>query len=80
LPNRGLDAAKTIAQCAQYTKRIVDYILIISKLDSGLLVMALVDSQPEFIAKHSVRYSRAKQEPPEWICGLLLRIYIANLV
>jgi len=36
-------------------KRIVDYILTISKLDSGLLVMALVDSQPKPIAKHSVK-------------------------
>jgi signal transduction histidine kinase len=35
-------------------KRIVDYILTISKLDSGLL-MALVDSQSESVAKHSVK-------------------------
>jgi hypothetical protein len=32
-------------------KRIVDYILTISKLDSGLLVMALVDLLPESVAK-----------------------------
>lgn len=36
-------------------KRIVDYILTISKLDSGLLVMAPIDSQPEFVAKHPVK-------------------------
>ena len=36
-------------------KRIVDCIFTISKLDSGLLVMALVDSQPESVAKHSVK-------------------------
>ena len=36
-------------------KRIVDYILTISKPDSGLLFMALVDSQPESVAKYSVK-------------------------
>lgn len=36
-------------------KRIVNYILTTSKLDSGLLIMALVDSQPESVAKHSAK-------------------------
>lgn len=36
-------------------QRIVDYLLTISKLDSGLLVTALVRSQPESVTKHSVK-------------------------
>jgi signal transduction histidine kinase len=39
-----LDAAQTIAQCAQHMKRIVDDILTISKLDSGLLVITPINS------------------------------------
>jgi PAS domain-containing protein len=41
-----LDAAQTIAQCAQHMRHIVDDILTISKLDSGLLVITPVDAQP----------------------------------
>ncbi|OCL02455.1 hypothetical protein AOQ84DRAFT_182167 [Glonium stellatum] len=55
LLNRGLDAAETITQCAQHMKRIVDDILTISKLDSGLLVITPVDSLPESVARHSVK-------------------------
>ena len=50
-----LDSAQTIAQCAQHMRHIVDDILTISKLDSGLLVITPVDAQPESIVKHAVK-------------------------
>ncbi|KAF2634409.1 hypothetical protein P280DRAFT_463610 [Massarina eburnea CBS 473.64] len=50
-----LDAAQTIAQCAQHMKRIVDDILTISKLDSGLLVITPIDAQPESVTRHAVK-------------------------
>lgn len=42
-----LDAAQTIALCAQHQKRIVDDILTLSKLDSALLLVTPTDVQPE---------------------------------
>ena len=42
-----LDAAQTIGVCATHMKHIVDDILTISKLDSGLLDMTPVIAQPE---------------------------------
>jgi signal transduction histidine kinase len=50
-----LDSAQTIAQCAQHMRHIVDDILTISKLDSGLLVITPVDTQPEGIVKHAIK-------------------------
>ncbi|KAH6621951.1 glycosyl hydrolase family 88-domain-containing protein [Boeremia exigua] len=55
LLDQTLDAAQTIAQCAQHMRHIVDDILTISKLDSGLLVITPVDTQPESIVKHAVK-------------------------
>jgi PAS domain-containing protein len=55
-----LDAAQTIAQCAQHMKRIVDDILTISKLDSGLLVITPIEAQPESVAKHAVKMFEAE--------------------
>lgn len=50
-----VDAAQTIAQCAQHMKRIVDDILTISKLDSELLIITPVDTQPQTVAQHAVK-------------------------
>ncbi|KAJ4373075.1 hypothetical protein N0V83_003366 [Neocucurbitaria cava] len=55
-----MDAAQTIAQCAQHMRHIVDDILTISKLDSGLLVITPVDAQPEAVAKHAVKMFEAE--------------------
>jgi signal transduction histidine kinase len=55
-----LDAAQTIAQCAQHMRHIVDDILTISKLDSGLLVITPVDSQPESLGKHAAKMFEAE--------------------
>jgi signal transduction histidine kinase len=55
-----LDAAQTIAQCAQHMRHIVDDILTISKLDSGLLVITPVDAQPESLLKHAVKMFEAE--------------------
>ncbi|KAF2871564.1 hypothetical protein BDV95DRAFT_572293 [Massariosphaeria phaeospora] len=55
-----LDAAQTIAQCAQHMKRIVDDVLTISKLDSGLLVITPIDAQPESVANHAVKMFQAE--------------------
>jgi signal transduction histidine kinase len=50
-----LDAAQTISQCAMHMRHIIDDVLTISKLDSGLLIITPVDAQPESIVKHAVR-------------------------
>ncbi|KAF2106844.1 hypothetical protein BDV96DRAFT_507316 [Lophiotrema nucula] len=50
-----IDAAQTISQCALHMKRIVDDILTISKLDSGLLIITPIDAQPESVANHAVK-------------------------
>ncbi|KAH7412209.1 putative histidine kinase HHK11p [Phaeosphaeria sp. MPI-PUGE-AT-0046c] len=55
-----LDAAQTIAQCAQHMRHIVDDILTISKLDSGLLVITPVDAQPEGLVEHAVKMFEAE--------------------
>jgi signal transduction histidine kinase len=44
-----LDAAQTIGVCASHMKHIVDDILTISKLDSGLLDMTPVIAQPKSV-------------------------------
>jgi PAS domain S-box-containing protein len=41
-----IDAARTIALCAQHQKRIVDDVLTLSKLDSARLLVTPVDVQP----------------------------------
>jgi signal transduction histidine kinase len=41
-------------------KRIVDDILTISKLDSGLLVITPVDTQPQSVAFHAVKMFEAE--------------------
>jgi PAS domain-containing protein len=55
-----LDSAQTIAQCAQHMRHIVDDILTISKLDSGLLVITPIDAQPESLGKHAVKMFEAE--------------------
>ncbi|KAF2707813.1 hypothetical protein K504DRAFT_410476 [Pleomassaria siparia CBS 279.74] len=55
-----LDAAQTISGCAQHMKRIVDDVLTISKLDSGLLVITPIDAQPEQVANHAVKMFEAE--------------------
>ncbi|KAJ4991619.1 histidine kinase hhk13p [Stagonosporopsis vannaccii] len=55
LLDQTLDSAQTIAQCAQHMRHIVDDILTVSKLDSGLLVITPVDAQPEKVVKHAAK-------------------------
>lgn len=55
LLDQTLDSAQTIAQCAQHMRHIVDDILTVSKLDSGLLVITPVDAQPESVVKHAAK-------------------------
>jgi signal transduction histidine kinase len=55
LLDQTVDAAQTIAECAQHMKRIVDDILTISKLDSGLLIITPIDAQPATVAQHAVK-------------------------
>ncbi|KAH7051315.1 aerobic respiration control sensor protein-like protein arcB [Macrophomina phaseolina] len=54
------DAAQTIVQCSQHMKCIVDDVLTMSKLDSGLLVITPVDTQPEGIGRHAVKMFEAE--------------------
>ena len=50
-----IDAAHTIALCAQHQKRIVDDILTLSKLDSALLMVTPVDVQPVTVAQRALK-------------------------
>jgi signal transduction histidine kinase len=50
-----IDAAETIVQCSKHMKTIVDDVLTMSKLDSGLFVVTPVDVELETIAKDAVK-------------------------
>lgn len=50
-----LDAAETIVQCSKHMKTIVDDVLTMSKLDSGLFVMTPVDVKFDSIARDAVK-------------------------
>lgn len=50
-----VDAAHTISLCVQHQKSIVDDILTVSKLDSNLLVITPVPSQPKAILHRAVK-------------------------
>ncbi|PNS19478.1 Hybrid signal transduction histidine kinase K [Sphaceloma murrayae] len=53
--NSALEAAQTIALCAQHQKRIVDDILTLSKLDSELLLVTPVDAQPLTVVQRALK-------------------------
>lgn len=57
-----IDAAQTIALCAQHQKRIVDDILTLSKLDSALLVVAPVSTQPISVARRAIKMFNGDME------------------
>ncbi|PSN67097.1 hypothetical protein BS50DRAFT_493331 [Corynespora cassiicola Philippines] len=50
-----IDAAQTIALCAQHQKRIVDDVLTLSKLDSAMLMVTPVDAQPLQVAQRALK-------------------------
>ena len=50
-----IDAAETIVQCSKHMKTIVDDVLTMSKLDSGLFLMTPVDVQLDSIARDAVK-------------------------
>jgi len=50
-----IDAAQTIALCAQHQKRIVDDSLTLSKLDSALLLVTPVDVQPIGVVQRALK-------------------------
>lgn len=50
-----IDAAQTIALCAQHQKRIVDDILTLSKLDAALLVVTPVAVQPIAVVQRALK-------------------------
>ena len=50
-----IDAAQTIALCAQHQKRIVDDVLTMSKIDSALLMVTPVDAQPLNVVQRALK-------------------------
>ncbi|KAF2268358.1 hypothetical protein CC78DRAFT_22326 [Lojkania enalia] len=50
-----IDAAQTIALCAQHQKRIVDDVLTLSKLDSAMLMVTPVDAQPLQVVQRALK-------------------------
>ncbi|RDW87629.1 hypothetical protein BP5796_03323 [Coleophoma crateriformis] len=57
-----VDAAQTIALCAQHQKRIVDDILTLSKLDSALLLVTPVDVQPVAVVQRALKMFEGELE------------------
>ncbi|KAI9704053.1 MAG: hypothetical protein M1820_005675 [Bogoriella megaspora] len=55
LLHSNIDAAQTIALCAQHQKRIVDDVLTLSKLDSALLLVTPVDAQPLAVVQRALK-------------------------
>ena len=53
--SNSIDAAQTIALCAQHQKRIVDDVLTLSKLDSAMLMVTPVDSQPLQVVQRALK-------------------------
>ncbi|KAF1947022.1 hypothetical protein EJ02DRAFT_392786 [Clathrospora elynae] len=50
-----VESAETIVQCSKHMKTIVDDVLTMSKLDSGLFVMTPVDVQLDSVARDAVK-------------------------
>jgi PAS domain S-box-containing protein len=50
-----LESAEIIMACAQHQKRIIDDVLTLSKLDSGLLVICPIECQPDEIIKQALK-------------------------
>lgn len=57
MANDCIEAAKNIALCVQHQKSIVDDILTVSKLDSNLLRMSPIPSQPIVLVQRSMAMS-----------------------
>lgn len=57
-----IDAAQTIALCAQHQKRIVDDVLTLSKLDSALLLVTPVDVQPVTVVQRALKMFEGELE------------------
>jgi PAS domain S-box-containing protein len=57
-----IDAAQTIALCAQHQKRIVDDVLTLSKLDSALLLVTPVDAQPVAVVQRALKMFEGELE------------------
>ncbi|KAK5014777.1 hypothetical protein LTR39_002970 [Cryomyces antarcticus] len=55
LVSSSIDAAQTIALCAQHQKRIVDDVLTLSKLDSAMLLVTPVDTQPLTVVQRALK-------------------------
>jgi signal transduction histidine kinase len=54
------DSAQTILQCANHQRRIVDDVLTMSKLESGLLIVTPVDVQPSTEIYHALKMFEAE--------------------
>ena len=55
-----IEAAQTIALCAKYQKRIVDDVLTLSKLDSAVLQVTPIDSQPQAVMRRALKPFQAE--------------------
>ncbi|KAF1988615.1 hypothetical protein K402DRAFT_419437 [Aulographum hederae CBS 113979] len=55
LVTSNIDAAQTIALCANHQKRIVDDVLTLSKLDSAMLMVTPVDVQPLTVVQRALK-------------------------
>ncbi|EKG18529.1 PAS domain-containing protein [Macrophomina phaseolina MS6] len=55
LLSSSIDAAQTIALCAQHQKRIVDDVLTLSKIDSAMLLVTPVDVQPLTVVQRALK-------------------------
>ncbi|KAF1939000.1 hypothetical protein EJ02DRAFT_457342 [Clathrospora elynae] len=69
-----IDAAQTIALCAQHQKRIVDDVLTLSKLDSAMLMVTPVDAQPLQVVQRALKMFEGEVQT----AGIHMEFVLAN--
>ncbi|WPH02699.1 Hypothetical protein R9X50_00556500 [Acrodontium crateriforme] len=77
--NDSIEAAETIAYCAQHQKSIVDDILTVSKLDSDLLVITPTLVQPTEVVHHAVKMFDAEMQKKDIKCEFVTDKSIEDL-
>lgn len=74
-----IDAAQTIVLCAQHQKKIVDDVLVISKLDSNLLVLSPDRCQPPALIQKALKMHESELHKADIHASLRVDKSYANL-
>lgn len=74
LVNSSIDAAQTIALCAQHQKRIVDDVLTLSKIDSAMLMVTPVDVQPLNVVQTALKMFEGEVQT----AGIVMELVVSD--